>query len=144
MIRPSTVDDAASMVDMAERFHQSAPLPSPLGFSRLAAAQTFLAVLDNPDCLALTLDLGRPRGALLAHLAPYPLSGVPVAKEIVFWVDPDARGPWARQMVESYEAWSRARGARLAGLSCFADGRTHLLFQRLGFRVAEINTVKEL
>lgn len=99
---------------------------------------------DDDNALALVLDLDGPKGALVAHLTTYPLGESVLAKEAVFWIDPEARGGWALSMIRAYEAWAKARGAVMAGLSCFADDRTAKLFLRAGYRQAEVNTTKEL
>lgn len=132
------------MVAMAERFHNAVPQLSRFAFSRMAAARAFVASLHDQDAAAWCLDVDGVRGALIGQVMQYPLGAELMAKEVVFWIEPDFRGRFARQMISTFEAWAKSKGAVAIGLSCFADGRTHLLFQRAGYRAAEQNMIKDL
>lgn len=145
MIRPARKADGAAMVRMAEAFHHATPGLAGLPFSRLRAAQSFLATLEKPDHFAIALEVkGRVVGALLLAVQPYPLGQALLAKEIVFWIDPEHRGPWWRRMIEAGEAWAKGHGAVAIGLSCFHDGRTVKIFERAGYRPNEIVSIKVL
>jgi GNAT superfamily N-acetyltransferase len=144
MIRRADLKDAPQMVAMAERFHRATPQLSSLPFSRLRAAQTFMACLASKDHLALALDVNGACGALLVGLSDYPMGPARLAKEIVFWIEPEHRGRWFRKMITHAEDWARSSGASAIGMSCFNDGRTQKVFERAGFEPREIVTFKEL
>lgn len=143
MIRPATRADIPAMIRMARRFHEASPAAS-LTFSPQAAAMASMAAVDDQSILAVVLDLDGVCGALVAQAMVYPLGSQIIAKESVFWIEPEARGRWAMAMIRAYEAWADGIGAVAVGLSCFSDGRTQKLFERAGFRPAEINTIKGL
>lgn len=143
MIRKATRSDVPAMVGMARDFHNASPLAS-LAFSEKAAAAACMAAVDGGNNLAIILDLNGPRGALVAHLTTYPLGDALLAKEDVFWIKPEARGPWAIKLIRAYEQWAHDRGASMVGMSCFADGRTQKLFASAGFTPAEVNSIKAI
>lgn len=136
--------DAPAMVRMASSFHHSIPQLSSLPFSKMHTAQMFHSCMGSDAHLCLTLDLGAVCGAMIVALGPYPLGPAVLAKEVIFWVEPDHRGRWWRPMIAEAEAWAKARGAVAIGLSCFADGRTHKIFERAGYEAREIVTIKDL
>lgn len=140
MIREATRRDVPAMIRMARSFHDASPMAT-LPFCDRAAAAATMGAVDDQNTLALILDLDGPVGALVAHLAVYPLGNTITAKEAVFWIEPAARGRWAMKMIRAYEAWATERGAEVIGMSCFGDGAERL-FKRAGFRPAEINTIK--
>ena len=132
------------MVRMAQAFHHSIPQLSCLPFSKMHAAQMFHACIASDAHLCLALDVQGVRGAMIVALGPYPLGPAVLAKEVIFWIEPEHRGRWWRQMIVAAETWARDRGASALGLSCFADGRTHKIFERAGYEAREIVTFKEL
>jgi GNAT superfamily N-acetyltransferase len=132
------------MVAMAERFHRSTPQISGLPFSKMRAAQVFLSCAESDRHLCLALDVNGVCGAMILGLGDYPLGPALLAKEIVFWVEPDHRGRWWRKMIAAAEEWAISNGAKAIGLSCFNDGRTHKIFERAGYEAREIVTFKEL
>jgi hypothetical protein len=132
------------MVAMAERFHAEINQLARFRFDRSAASMAFVSALESENCLCLALDCGGVKGALLAQVMPFPLSREVIAKEIVFWIEREQRGRFASQMVHAFEAWAASKGAVAAGLSCFADGRTHRLFERAGYGPFETSMIKDL
>lgn len=102
-----------------------------------------MAAVDNPDTLALVLDLAGLHGALLGSVRQYPLGPTMTAHEDVFWIDPDHRGIWAVKMIRAFEAWAKGRGASVIGLSC-PLGTVEPLYTRLGYDPAEMTFAKGL
>lgn len=138
MIRPATWADRDALLPMAERFHAASPMADTLPFDPRAAAESIAVALTSPGSLVLVLDLGNgPCGCLAAQLLPWPFGNSLVAKEVLFWVDPGARGRWALAMLAEYEAWARRNGAALAGVSGFAGTGADALYRRAGFAPGE-------
>lgn len=102
-----------------------------------------MAAVDSDSTLALVLDLDGLHGALLGSVRQYPLGPTVSAHEDVFWIDPDHRGLWAVKMIAAFEAWAKARGASIIGLSC-PLGTVERLYTRLGYRPAETTFAKGL
>lgn len=143
MIRPAVRRDVPTLAAMAHRFHQSSPAAF-LDFDFRAAVGMASVAVGGDQFFAIVLDIEGPKGALIAQAQPYALGRQVLAKEIVFWIEPEYRGPWARRMIFEYEAWAASRGAVACGLSCFADGRTVKLFERAGFAPFEVHTMKRI
>lgn len=144
MIRRGKASDLPAAVRMARDFHNGTPIAH-LPFSAAAAAQMFNDMLSRSDCMVDVLEVdGTVCGCIIAHVQRYPLGASNIAREVVFWIDPDHRGAWARKMIEGFEAWAADKGAVLAGMSCFDDGRTYKLFERAGYRRSEVNLIKDL
>lgn len=140
MIRPATPEDVPACARMLADFEAAAGVavdgpgegPDPVTF-----AATVRRLAAHRLGLALVLDLGAgPVGMLLAHAGPSPFRAALWADEVVFWIDPPARGLWAGRFLGAYEAWAAALGARVTGLSAL-DARTGRLFERRGYRPAE-------
>lgn len=99
----------------------------------------------HPDALALALvdDEDTANGLLLALVTPPLVVPVWIAKETAWWVEPNCRGMEAFKMVEQYEEWAKARGAKLIGMSSMAgDKRVAAFYQRKGYHLAEQNFLK--
>ena len=141
MIRAAIASDKPALLGMARRFHALAPALAAHPFSAVVAARTIHAHVGRPDALALVLDLSGIKGALVAHLQPMPFSEALAAREVAFWIDPEARGRWAVAMVREYERWAAEKGAALTGLACL-DDRAGAFFARLGFSEVETMMAK--
>lgn len=127
---------------MAGDFHAAVPALGGIAFSVTAATMAARAILANPRALMLVLDLGSPVGLLAAEEVDYPCGAAILTREAMFWIELGYRGAWAARMLTAYEEWARLRGAVIAGMTCFNDGRTHRLMERAGFVATEINFVK--
>lgn len=143
MIRDAVRRDIPALVAMAGRFHAATPIAF-LDFDPAAAAFMAGAAVGSRSHMAKVLEVGSVVGALIASAGPHPLGRQIIAKEVVFWIEPEHRGKFWRPMIAAYEEWARGMGAVACGLSCFADGRTHKVFERAGFTPAEINTIKRV
>ncbi len=94
--------------------------------------------------LALLLDTPRGSGVLLAAAAASPFRPALWADEILFWIDPAARGgPGAAALLDAYEDWARDLGASLVGLSAI-ESRAETLFARRGYVAAERKMMRRI
>ena len=144
MIRAATRADAADLVRMAHAFHDAIPALASVPFNDRIAAQSVMMAIYSPDMLVLALDLEGAKGVLAAQLIRYPLGDAMLAREIIFWIDPEVRGRWALKMLLAYEAWAKDRGAVLIGVTSTMtmDHPATKLFERAGFAVSEVNLMK--
>lgn len=131
------------MVRMGRDFLRASGLPLP--FDAAWADASLVGHMAQPDRLALVLELaGRARGMLCAAQVQSPLAPVRVASELVFWIDPDARGRWALAMIRAYEAWAREQGCAVASLATVGNRGADALYRRCGFAPAERHFSKGL
>jgi GNAT superfamily N-acetyltransferase len=129
------------MVRMGRDFLCASKLPVP--FDAAWADRSLAGHMDRPDGLALVLDLGaEPCGMLIGAQIMSPLAPVRVANELVFWIDPPARGRWATSMIRAYEDWARGQGCAMASLATVATKSAGRLYERCGYAPAEHHFMK--
>ncbi|PZX19824.1 acetyltransferase (GNAT) family protein [Palleronia aestuarii] len=132
MIRDATFVDWPAVDRMARQFRDSA---APwIAYEPARFRRTFDALVVQEHGCALMLENGK--GILMAIALPSPFSGELVAQEIMWWIEPEARGR-GREMLDAYETWARAIGAMRCGVTCL-DDRTANLFARRGYERAEL------
>ena len=67
----------------------------------------------------------------------HPIAGVRMATEVIWWIEPSARGAGlAQQMLRMAETWAREQGATRMQLGSWHD-RLDGFYQRLGYTPAE-------
>src|SRR5262245_30350695 len=103
MIRRALPCDKMAILRMARDFHAASGTALP--FSAPMASMVFDACLEDADRLCLVLDSNGPKGVLAAQAGQHHFSPVRVATEIMWWVDPGARGK-SLGMLREYEAWA--------------------------------------
>ncbi len=99
---------------------------------------SFAAQIAAPDRLVLVLDAGGAHGVLCAVVSRSVWAPVPIASELLFWIDPDHRGKWALPMLRTYVEWARGIGCTRAGMVALADNPMAALYRRAGFSPSEI------
>lgn len=144
MIRIGIKRDKLRAVMMAKHFIDATPIEK-LPFDAYKAGQIFDACIESNDCLVLVLEIdGAMVGTFIGECQRFPLGNSILAREVIFWIEPDHRGAWATAMIDRFEVWARAKSATRVFLTCFDDGRTPKLFARRGYKPAEITMSKEL
>lgn len=134
VIRRACAGDVADMVRMNADFVAQIDYPAPIDLD--VARDDFCAALVNPNGLALVLERdGRVVGMLLAQAVRLLLTRAMVAQELVFWVDPEARGAGGA-LLSAYEDWARRMGCVSCSLVTI-DERVGVLYRRRGYRRAE-------
>ena len=120
--------------------------PMQYKFSAAYAERCFVSHTDAADAICLVLDVdGRAEGVLMARVFDYELGDVRVAKETVWWIDPDHRGVAADDMLVAYEAWATGRGATVAGMAALSCApRAGRLYERRGYAAVETHFLKAL
>lgn len=108
------------------------------GLNRMLAAGGVCFVAERED---------RIIGAIVGILSElWFRPGVPVATELAWWVDPDARGATGIRLLRRFETWAIEKGAGLIALSdLVVDGvePADKLFRSLGFTTVERSHIKE-
>ncbi|MBZ9922143.1 GNAT family N-acetyltransferase, partial [Mesorhizobium sp. BR1-1-7] len=136
-VRRATGADQTRALEMARDFHKASETELP--FSAAMAAGVFNASLSSYDRICLVLDVdGTARGILVAHAGMHGFSPVKIATEIVWWIDPDARGRGAIKMLAAYEDWARACGCKFASMvGLGSDPAVSRLYESRNFKAAE-------
>jgi len=141
-VRLATPEDAGAIVRLLRDAHGAAGLPFPFSAPHaMALAQRHIA---GPNLVALVG--GSPtQGVLLASSQDHPFAAIRFATETVWWVAPEARGQFAAEMLNAYEAWARDQGCAFAGMAALASfPRAGTIYRRRGYREAETHFLKPL
>jgi GNAT superfamily N-acetyltransferase len=143
LIRAAAPSDRLAVVRLLRDAHGAAALP--FAFSAPHGALLFDTQLASPDRLCLVLGDDGLRGVLMASAQPHPFADVRYASEVVWWIDPSARGPAAVRMLQAYEAWAKDQGCVFCGMAALASSpRAASLYQRLGYQPTETHFIKHL
>lgn len=130
MIRRADMGDTLAITAMAKRFADAAATGLP--FSAAYAEARARSVIADPMGVVILWDDGHPRGVLAGVIRQHLLFPVAVASELLWWIEPDARGHAARPMLRAFEAWAEAHGADRVEMACF-DDRAGALYARAGY-----------
>ena len=138
-IRHATVADTAAVLVMAKAFATSPVYAQVLTLSEPHIVTLLATAIENEDALALVAE-GRDGmlvGMLVLNVFEHPMSGERVASELVWWVDPSARGGRAAmRMLTFAEGWARDRGA--AVLQMIAPSRrVEEFYEATGYTAVE-------
>ena len=130
------------MVRMARDFLTVAAVD--VSFDAAWVEASVKSAIAGEDRLALVLDHGGVCGMLCAGISVSPLAPIRVASEQVFWIDPAARGRWARPMVLAFEDWARAQRCNAISLATLPGRSAGALYRRCGFSICEQHYSKGL
>ena len=152
MIRPGVVADVAAVVTMLRHSRQAAGFDrrdSVTGFNfpfDPAYAERLLLVHLMPRHVCLVLDIdGTAQGVLMATYAEHPFGPVRLARETVWWIEPEYRGRAAVEMLDAYENWACANHCQFIGMAGMGDDPdVGKLYKRRGYRVAETHYLRAL
>lgn len=136
-VRPATERDVPRIIEMGRAFLQASPYVAVLR-ENPAQIETFTRwLLTNPEGLLLVLEDrgGAVAGMFGALLAPHYFSGDMMATEVVWWVEPDARGA-GKLLLAAAEQHAQAHGA-IALQMIAPDPRVGTLYERAGYRFVE-------
>lgn len=131
LIRPAIVDDIPRIVEMVERLTEA--VGGPQRVCRIKAGEALAGLIAGPDGAVWV-----SRGGFIAGLLTQTIINPdPVAVELGWWAE-DRSG---LQLLRTFEAWARSRGATLIKMSC-AGGVAQSVLERSGYRIAEIAMVR--
>lgn len=153
MIRPAVVADKSRVIQLLKDSRSAAGFNDPTGptgfvfpFDPAYAERLFLGHLSAPTACCIIHDVdGIAQGALLALSYEHPFGPVWLARETVWWIDPEHRGTAAPRMLDAYEEWAEERGCAFAGMAGMGDDPAVMkLYQRRGYKIAETHCLKAL
>lgn len=143
MIRAATTDDAARLHEMGQRFVAETAYRDIIAVDPERLAATIAHLLDNPNGAVLVSDEGGALTGMIAVLAyDHPFSGERTAFEVVWWVEPEARGAGVR-LLKAAERWARDQGIRKMQMVA-PNPRVGALYERLGYSPVEMSFQRSL
>lgn len=142
-IRPATLADVPRLVAMGRQqiaaTYGDAVAENP---AQLEALATLLVTL--PACAVFVA--GRD-GALVGMIGlvafAHHLSGLPTVGEVMWWMDPAARGA-GLALLRRGEQWARAQGATVLQMAAPVGSCAGLLYERRGYRAVETTYVRRV
>jgi len=142
-IRPAMLSDVPHLVAMGRA--QLAEIYGDVLPENPAQLETLgVHLLTAPNCTVLVAGKdGALVGmmGLVAHV--HHLSGVPTVGEVMWWMDPTARGA-GLALLRHAEAWARDHGARAIQMAAPVGSRAGLLYERRGYRAVETTYYRPL
>ena len=143
MIRRATTDDIARLIEMGERFAAETEYCAIIKVRKDRLSDSIGSVLANPDGVVLLSGSALKTTGMIAMLAyDHPFSGERTAFEIIWWVEPEARGDGVR-LLRAAENWAREQGASAMQMVAPND-RVGLLYRRLGYLPVETSYQRNL
>lgn len=143
MIRKAVADDMARLVEMGQRFAAETEYAAFISIDADRLAQTIANVTASPDGAVLVSEAGdKAKGMIAMIVYDHPYSGQRTAFELVWWVDPEARGDGVR-LLRAAEEWARDQGATAMQMVA-PNERVGALYRRLGYEPVETSFQRSL
>lgn len=154
MIRDAEAGDKTALVELIKHSHEAAGFETGeashgfcVPFERGFAERLFDYHLNTPGCLCALYERSTgPQGFLMATAFQHAFGNVLMAKETAFWIEPDSRGGTAAvRLLERYDEWAKSLGCSYVGMAGMgSDPQVAKLYERRGYRVAEVHYLKSI
>lgn len=144
MIRRATHADIPRLVAMGERFIGDV-YPAALTFNGDALAALSKQLIDGVGVVFVAEHANGDVLGMIALIAvAHPMSGEMVATELVWWIDPEARGGRAAlALLAEAEEWAKLQGATRLQMIAPND-KVCRFYERLGFEKVEVAYMRNL
>lgn len=143
MIRRATLDDMPRLLAMGQRFASETEYRDLITIRPGPLAVAIRSILGNPDGATFVSGTDATLTGMIAVLAyDHPFSGERTAFEVVWWVDPEARGDGLR-LLRAAEGWAREQGIRKMQMVA-PNERVGALYRRLGYAPVETSYQRSL
>ncbi len=143
MIREAIEADIPRLVDMGIgflRLYYADKLPE----NREQMKKTVTELMGNPNGHVLVAENGHGiEGMFVFVVFPHFFSGELIAGELVWWIEPEARGRSGLALLREAESISRKMGAKKMQAGAPSE-RTATLYKRLGFQEVETTYQRSL
>ncbi len=143
MIRRATLEDRARLIEMGQRFVAETPYAGLITIDPERLAVTVGSLLENPHAAVFVSGSDATLTGMIALLAyDHPFSGERTAFEVVWWVEPEARGDGVR-LLRAAEGWARDQGIKKMQMVA-PDARVGGFYQRMGYSPVETSYQRSL
>lgn len=122
-------------------------VPEPASLEHWATWCGDVAELPGGLCYGWLDAEFQPRGFLVGHVMPDPMTGVLQGFEFYWWVIPQHRGRVSLELKNAFEADCKAAGCKrvIFGFSEYSNPeKTHKLYRKLGFTDHSAAVAKDL
>jgi GNAT superfamily N-acetyltransferase len=143
MIRRALPEDMDRLIAMGQRFVEETSYRDLIRIDPRRLADTIFNVVTSPDGAVFISGSDATVTGMIAMVAyDHPYSGDRTAFELVWWVEPEARGEGVR-LLRAAEQWAREVGALRIQMVA-PDERVGTLYQRLGYAPVETSYQRSL
>jgi len=142
-IRQATAEDVPAIVAMGERFIAT-EYPQAIRFNPQGIAALAQALIAGAGVVFLADDFSGTVGMMALTTYAQPMSQELVATEVVWWMEPEARGGRAAmKLLKAGEAWARAQGATRFQMIAPSEDVCRF-YERVGFERIEVHYQRTL
>lgn len=134
--------DIPALIQMGQHFHSSSPYANLVPLDLATVERTGRTLIDGEDSAIIIALSGEQRidihavGMLGLAVYSHPISGVRVASELFWWVEPEFRGHTGLKLLRLAEKWAVSRGAKVLQMIA-PTVQTEQLYNRLGYTKVE-------
>lgn len=145
MIRPATLGDVSTIVDMSRLFYGTTSYSTWAEFDPETVADLAAMLAENHVMLVAEVD-GALKGMVGLFVAPFMFNKHRIgAYEVVWWVDPDAQGAGiGKALLAAIEPACKAKGANAIQMVHLASSppQAAAIYDRMGFAHTESSWTK--
>jgi len=142
MIRPATYVYVARIVEMGEKLIIDF-YPLAMTFDGPSLEKLTKRLIDGAGAV-FVVDIEIVVGVIALVLVTQPMSGETIATELVWWVDPNARGGRAAlELLAAAETWAKLNGATRLQMIAPSD-KVCRFYEKLGFDRVEVAYMRTL
>jgi GNAT superfamily N-acetyltransferase len=146
MIRPAVREDIPRILEMGERFFETAGWPEVAAWDAESMARTLGFLIERDIGAVFVLDEGGDLvGMAGGMLNPFYFNaGHLTGQELFWWVEPEHRGQ-GRFLFDALEDWARAAGAQsftMIALDRIKPEVMGRIYRARGYRAAEHSYIK--
>ena len=143
MIRLATVEDIPAIAAMGAHFIET-EYPGAIRFDAERLGTLTRSLIEGAGVVFVVEQDGALVGMMALTTYTHPMNGDPIATEIVWWIQPEARGGRAAlQLFKAGETWARAQGATQFQMIAPSD-KVGVFYERLGFAKIETHYQRAL
>ncbi len=143
MIRRATIEDRDWLVQMGRRFVKETDYAGLITINPERLSAAVVSILENPEgCVLVSTAAATPTGMIAMIAYDHPFSGERTAFEVVWWVEPEARGEGVK-LLRAAEQWARDKGIKKMQMVA-PNERVAAFYQRMGYAPVETSFQKEL
>ena len=142
-MRVATVDDIPAIAAMGAHFIET-EYPGAIRFDAERLGTLTRSLIDGAGVVFVVEQDGALVGMMALTTYTHPMNGDTIATEIVWWIQPEARGGRsALQLFKAGEAWAREQGATTFQMIAPSD-QVGAFYERLGFTKIEVHYQRSL
>lgn len=141
MLKIATIEDYSIILKLISNFYSTLPTSALFNKDKIEGIiKSFLVAPKEEKVVLLHGEVG----LLAAMIQPFHFGIDPIATELAWWVEPEARkNNVGKELVEAFEFWAKKLNCTYIAMSCYADVDLGKFYQSLGYALHEKTYIKE-